>query len=439
MKSLNEKLVLKRKLTAASIVAVTFVFLLIINIGSYFFLQRIGSHLEKGLDDRLKMAASFAIQLIEKETTNFYDPLYQSLLRINLGRIHTENELESAYLIDSNLHVIVDSRYDFLVPSRGYIQEDSIAIRQSFDGVITTSNLHTFEGNNFKNVYASLFDYEGNVALLVLEANADFLQVMNDFKKGLFFGFLFSAMFLVIITIYLIFATKSILKFESELYQSRRLASMGQMSATMAHEIRNPLGIIKSTADVLRERYENPSAPDELFSFINEETNRLNKLVNDFLSLSREPKLTLAEHEINEIINSAILKIQPEITNLIKINYQHDTPISLTCDRDLIHQVMLNVLLNAIQAIGEKDGQIDIGLFPDNIRLVKFAHIKFIDNGPGFKNKPSTAFEPFYTTKTTGTGLGLAVSKTIIEKHGGQISASNLKSGGAQIDIYLPI
>ena len=439
MASQNDKLVLKRKITATSIVAVTFVFLLLINVGNYLFIQRIGGHLEKGLDDRLVSAASFASQIIEKDATNFYDPIYQSLLRINLSRIHSENDLEAVYLIDPSLNLITDSMFDFELSSRGYIREDSVAIKKSMEGIITTSDLHTVAGNHFKNVYAPLFDHYGNTALLVLEANAEFLDVMDIFKRGVFFGSLISALLLVVITIYLMVATKSILKTESELQQSKRLASMGQMSATMAHEIRNPLGIIKSTADVLRERYENPSEPDELFSFINEETKRLNRLVNDFLSLSREPILNLEQHVLNNILQTAISQVQSDRNDKIDFCLVQTESITLICDRDLIHQVALNLLLNSIQAIGEQKGHITINIKTEKIRLKSFALIEFLDDGPGFKEDPLIVFEPFYTTKTSGTGLGLAVTKTIIEKHGGRIKASNRLSGGAKIEIYLPV
>jgi signal transduction histidine kinase len=438
MQSQNEKLVLKRKMTATSIVAVTFVFLLMINIGSYFFIKRIGRHLENGLNDRLKMAASFSSQIIEKGATNFYDPLYQSLLRITLGRIHTENDLEAVYLVDSFLNVIVDSRYDLQLPSRAYVHQDSSAIQQSLAGTISTSTLHSFEGNHFKNVYAPLYDNDGNSALLVLEANADFLQAMNYFKKGLFLGSFISAILLLIITLYLILATKSILKTENELNQSKRLASMGQMSATMAHEIRNPLGIIKSTSDVLRERYEKPDEPDELFSFINEETMRLNRLVNDFLSLSREPKLETGIYDIAGILKGAIDKVRPE-NKYIEIVFNNAGPLNVECDKDLMDQVILNLLLNSIQAIDEKKGRIEISMSKDKMRTRTFSHIEIKDNGPGFDDSPTAVFEPFYTTKTSGTGLGLAVSRTIVEKHGGLIKAENDKNGGAIVRLYLPM
>ncbi len=435
----NQKLVRKRKLTAASIVAVTFLFLLLLNIGSFFLINRIGTHLEKSLDARLETAVSLASQIVENEATDFYSPTSLRLLSITLQRIHYSNELEAVYIIDPSFNVLADSRAEMRLLSRDYVQNDSLAIQQALDGTIATSELHDLAGNYFKNVYAPIFDLDANPALLVLEANATFLDVIKSFTRNTFISSIISAALLVIITLYLIVATKSILRTENELQHSKRLASMGQMGATMAHEIRNPLGIIKSTSDVLRERYENPEKPDELFSFINEETMRLNRLVNDFLSLSREPKLNPDVFDITAIIQGAIKKVQSDNHVQIEIQQKNRKPIVVTCDKDLINQVVLNLLLNSIQAIGKENGKIEIATTKDKIRAKPFVHIEIKDNGPGFKDGGKNVFEPFYTTKTSGTGLGLAVSRTIIEKHGGTIKAENGMNGGAIIKLYLPV
>lgn len=432
-----DKLVRKRKLTASSIVGVTLLFLALINAGSYFFVRQTGEYLEKSLDERLQTSASFASQLIENEAVDFYDPLSQPLLRLALSRIHAQSNLEAAYIIAPTLEVIADSRPE--ISMRGYVREDSLAIRQALEGSIATSQLHRIAGSNFKNVYSPLFDLDGNNALLVLEANAEFLDVLSTFNKGLFAGLVISAGLLVVITIYLVLATRSLIRTERAMQQSRRLAAMGQMGATMAHEIRNPLGIIKSTADVLREKYQDADKPDELFNFINEETMRLNRLVNDFLSLSRDPVLRLDKYCLNDIIAGAVAQVQSQGGNHINIAFSAEERLDIACDKDLLHQTILNLLLNAQQAIGDKKGEINISLKKERVRLKNFVTIEIRDNGPGFAGDPAQAFEPFYTTKTSGTGLGLAVSKTLIEKHGGSIRAENSPKGGAVIQISLPM
>lgn len=435
----NQRLLFRRKLAVASVVLVTFLFLLVFNLGSYFFVKRMGRHLEEALNDRLMTAASLATQIIEKDLTNLYDPAEHSLIRILLSQIHSGNDFEAVYIIDPDFNVLVDSRIALEMASRGYLREDSTEIALALNGTITTSRLHTVAGNHFKNVYAPIIDFDGNTAVLVLEANAAFLDIISWFRRGLYIGSLTSLFLLVFLTAYLLLAMRLFLKTEAQLQQSRRLAAMGQMGATMAHEIRNPLGIIKSTSDVLRERYENPEKPDELFSYINDEIKRLNRLVNDFLSLSREPVLNADDYNLKDIISMAIRSFETENRGRINIDLKAEQEITVSCDRDLIHRVILNLLLNASQAIESNNGEIRIQLLRERIRTKYFACVQVEDNGHGFKDDTQNIFEPFYTTKTKGTGLGLAVSRNIIEKHGGRIEAENRNKGGAVIRFFLPL
>ncbi len=438
----NKRLLLRRKLTVASVVVATFLFLLFYNLGSYFFIKKMGRHLEQSLDSRLKTAASLAAQIIELDVTNIYDASEHPLLRIVLTRIKNDNELEAAYLIDSSYNVILDSRLDLeLSASRSYIVEDSSAIRQALVGSISTSQLHTVAGNHFKSVYAPVNDLFGNSAILVLEANAEFFDMIRFFKKGLLIGSVTSGLLLILLTLFLIGATSLFLKTEEQLQKSRRLAAMGQMAATVAHEIRNPLGIIKSTADVLREKYHSGDEPDELFGFINDEVQRLNRLVNDFLTLSREPKLNRVDENLIGIVENAIRQFKAEPDENIRVEFRATTNKAVVnCDRDKIHQVLLNLLLNARQALEKSEnGQIKVELSAEKIKGKEFAKVEIADNGPGLPGDSDEIFDPFYTTRTKGTGLGLAVSRNIIELHGGRIEAENRPQGGAVLRFYLPM
>lgn len=435
----NRRLLFRRKLAVASVVLVTFLFLLLFNLGSYFFIKRMGKHLENALDARLITAASLSTQIIEKDLTNLYDPREHSLIRNLLAQIQSGNDLEAVYITDPTFNILVDSKMVPEITSRGYLQEDSTEIASALNGSITASPLHTVAGNHFKSVYAPIIDFDGNTAVIVLEANAAFLDIISWFRRGLYIGSITSLFLLVFLTGYLFWATRLFLKTEAQLQQSRRLAAMGQMGATMAHEIRNPLGIIKSTSDVLRERYQNTEEPDELFSYINDEIRRLNRLVNDFLSLSREPVLNADEHNLAQIVSRAVQSFTAENHGKVKINVDSPDELFVQCDKDLLHQVILNLLLNAVQATEKRDTEIQIHLSRQKVRAKNLAQIEIADNGAGFADNQQNIFEPFYTTKTKGTGLGLAVSRSIIEKHGGWIEAENRKEGGAIIRFFLPL
>jgi len=438
--STNTRLLLRRKLTVISVIAVTFLFLLLFNLGSYLFLNKIGGYLEQSLDTRLKTTANMALGIVERELNNIYDLTEQSYIRLRLERIRTQNDLEAAYIINANLNVIVDSRPELENVSRGYLREDSTALRIIETGKTVTSELHTVSGNHFKNVYAPIYDLYGNTAILVLEASAEYFNIITFFRRGLYLGSITSLLLLILLIIFLTWATRMLLKTEAELQKSQRLAIMGQMAATVAHEIRNPLGIIKSTSDVLREKYQNTSEPDEMFNFINEEINRLNRLVNDFLSFSREPNLNITVNDLHKLVQEAIISFKAEEFGKAKIIYNSgNNEILVNCDKDMLHRVLLNLLINARQAVINGEAIITVEISREQIKGKSFARVKISDNGTGIEGDPEEIFNPFFTTKTKGTGLGLAVSRNIIEKHGGKMNAENNSDGGATIKFTIPV
>jgi two-component system sensor histidine kinase HydH len=227
---------------------------------------------------------------------------------------------------------------------------------------------------------------------------------------------------------------------QEDLRRSERLATMGQMAATVAHEIRNPLGIIKSTAYVLRQRYEQPVQPDELFEFIPAEVNRLNRLINDFLSLTRGRQLALSQSDLVKTVEKALAMVRSdEQANGIALNFKSAMPsLLMRYDEEAITQVLLNLLLNAVQAM-ERKGTVEVDLQEENAKAKHLAHLVVQDSGPSLPTDTDKIFEPFFTTKTRGSGLGLAVCKQLIEKHGGCIAAESEKGKGTTMHVWLPM
>jgi len=436
----NSRLLTRRKLAVISVISVTFLFLLLFNIGSYLFINKIGGYLEQGLDARLKTTANMASGLLERGLNNIYDPTEQSYLRLRLERTRTQNDLEAAYIINANIEVIVDSRPELENVSRSYLREDSLALRMIETGQTATSELHTVAGNHFKNVYVPIYDLYGNTAIIVLEASAEYFNIISFFRRGLYLGSIISLLLLILLVFFLTWATRMLLKTETELQKSQRLAVMGQMAATVAHEIRNPLGIIKSTSDVLREKYQDTTQPDEMFGFINEEINRLNRLVNDFLSFSREPKLNISKNDLYQLARQAIHSYPEEEFGKTDIIFDPgQNELVVNCDRDMVHRVILNLLINARQAVRAGDAIITVDISRELKKGKNIAIVKISDNGTGINGDPEEIFNPFFTTKTKGTGLGLAVSRNIIEKHGGKMSAGNNTGPGATIQFTIPV
>jgi len=225
---------------------------------------------------------------------------------------------------------------------------------------------------------------------------------------------------------------------EAQLHQAERLAALGEMTAGVAHEIRNPLGIISSTAELLKERLARYEPQNRLAQIIVEESNRLNEKVTEFLDFSRPRLPNLRPCDLEGVIERSLELVQPEIERrsiTVSRHYRLDGHAQ-AADPDLLHQAFLNILLNAIQAMPE-GGHLTVytGLGPQG----QGREIVFEDNGDGIS--PETlkkVFNPFFTTKEKGSGLGLPIVKSIIETHQGVIKIDCNPGQGTAVTITLP-
>ena len=226
---------------------------------------------------------------------------------------------------------------------------------------------------------------------------------------------------------------------EQKLSNAQRLAHLGTMVATVSHEIKSPLGIVRSTAELLVKRIKKVAPGNEnLAEIIVAETTRLNNIVLEFLDFARPQKVKLAPVDINASINQALQFIDPELAEKnIALQADLDPTIGrITIDPDLIYQALLNILVNGIQAMPNG------GILRVNTGIVKSDGSVFIaiqDSGIGMtEEKAAEIFKPFFTDKSRGTGLGLAITKNIIEQHHGSISVSSKEDEGSTFTITLP-
>jgi signal transduction histidine kinase len=221
-----------------------------------------------------------------------------------------------------------------------------------------------------------------------------------------------------------------------KLHQAERMATLGEMIASVSHEIKNPLGIIRSTADLLEKKVIQVDPQNQLASIIREEADRLNRVVTEFLDFAR-PLVPRAHPILLETILEKNLHVLETELAQHAITVQTDflpgsEPISV--DQDLLYRAFLNILLNAVQAMTD-GGTINITVRYSN----QGAEIEIRDSGAGLSEEElAKAFKPFFTTKEKGSGLGLAIVKNIIEAHGGTIRMKNAEAGGTLVHIILP-
>jgi len=228
------------------------------------------------------------------------------------------------------------------------------------------------------------------------------------------------------------------LRLEEKLNQSERLAHLGTMIATVSHEIKSPLGIVRSTAEILVKRIEKFAPGNEhLAKIIVDETIRLNSIVVEFLDFARPQKMNFKQHNLNVIVKNVLSFIASELKEK-KIELVTDLAPDLqknNLDKDLFYRALLNIFINALQAIGE-NGSIQV-----STRNLTNGGTQFSlwDSGMGMtKEKMAQIFKPFFTDKNKGTGLGLAITKNIVDSHGAEISVKSEIENGTTFIIDIP-
>ncbi|WP_084511495.1 sensor histidine kinase [Desulfatibacillum aliphaticivorans] len=225
------------------------------------------------------------------------------------------------------------------------------------------------------------------------------------------------------------------LKLEEQLSRAERLASLGEMAAGVSHEIRNPLGIIRSSAELLGKRYDGPNR--QLLEVIIEESTRLNDIITDFLNFARPTEPRFQECSVAGVLGKNLAFLAPRL-NQDGYHVEQEAPSDLPmvwADPNLLYQSFLNILINAMQAM-PAGGTVYVKTRIQGEKL----SVSFTDEGKGVTDEAmKKIWNPFFTTKERGTGLGLCVVRNIIEAHGGSVTIENSEDKGACVRVELPI
>lgn len=222
---------------------------------------------------------------------------------------------------------------------------------------------------------------------------------------------------------------------QKNLERAAKLAVVGEMAAAMSHEVRTPLGILRSSANVLQREPQLSKEGHEVLGFIISETERLNNLVSSLIDAARPrlPAFTEVNLSALAIKCIAMLSAQAQTKN-VQLDCHADQDYLIKADSEQMTQVLMNLLINAIQML-PNHGKVEVGItaLQDTIQLT------ISDNGPGIPaGSQAQIFEPFFTQRAGGVGLGLAVVRQIVHAHQGEISYSPSQQGGAQFTITLP-
>lgn len=224
--------------------------------------------------------------------------------------------------------------------------------------------------------------------------------------------------------------------------QNEKLAAIGRLAAGIAHEVRNPLGVIRASASMVREHFSPEEEAHRACEFIREEIDRLNSLITSLLTFSRPAELRLQPVLIEQVIDRALQLTNEELQRrgITVVRESENTSLTVTADPDLIAQVIFGLVGNAAEAIVEQ-GIVILRTLSEHGQVV----VEVVDTGPGVS--PADAeriFEPFFTTKSSGTGLGLPMAARVVRAHGGLIEivqgqGAGKDGVGARFRVRLPI
>ena len=231
-------------------------------------------------------------------------------------------------------------------------------------------------------------------------------------------------------------ANADLQKAEEAVRRSDRLAALGQLSAGLAHELRNPLGTIKASSEMLgRSLPEDNDVAREMSGFIASEVDRCNSLVTRFLTFARPLQLQLEKGDLAQTIDRAIAAAQREAPGVtVYSNYAPEIP-PFPFDAEMLERVFYNLVLNAAQA-SPAGGTVTV----KTRAAGKSVEVAVIDRGSGIDARHrESIFNPFFTTKPTGVGLGLAIVSKIVDEHGGKIAVESEPGKGSVFHVFLPM
>jgi two-component system, OmpR family, sensor kinase len=350
-----------------------------------------------------------------------------------LSALMLANELDGAYVVDPRMRLIADAhgragRADLL-------RLDGARVKRAFSGEATVGPGYALGTLAIMTGTFPVRRQDGSVsAVLTLEAGKSFVVARTSIVRARNVGVSLSvlcALGLALLASRWARAEKA----SSEAHaRVARGDALSRIAAMAAHEIRNPLGVIRGTVDLMRERSGSTltERDSEGLSDIVQEVERLSRLTQDLTDLAADRPLNLQLTALGEVIRESARAAETAFPG-IRVELEINVPSAIAVDPARLRQVLANLLSNAAQAQGQGDIRVRA------IQNAAAAHIFVEDQGPGIpENVRERLFDLYFTTKSDGTGLGLAIARRLIEQHGGKLLCRSASGRGTLFEIVLP-
>jgi signal transduction histidine kinase len=423
--------------------AAIYVAILVVVVAALILLYR-GSRdrLDESLGQRLIAIAVTATELVDAEQVLDWsiDPeetIEFLWLTTRLEEIQRANNLAEVSLCDGQgFGLISASRRLERGELNPFWELDREAVDLALGGFAAASRLYRSGTLYQKSAHAPIFDPEGEVvAVITVEAAVDFFDTLATLRQGALSTGGIVIAFLVLSGLALIRLQRAQALYRTRLAEQENLAAMGRMTAGIAHEIRNPLGVIRGTGQHLQNRLRSAGIEDPVADFIPEEVDRLDRILSSYLALGSGADVEPEKLDLAEVVQRTMKLMASDLEKFGVTVTCDSVDLPVMGDRHRLQQVLMNLLLNARDAMPD-GGAIEIR----GVVLASQAVLTITDEGHGVEGDPESLFVAFETTREKGSGLGLAVSRQITEAHGGVLTIeSRTDRAGAVATLSLPV
>ena len=451
----------RRRLPALGLLLMVLLLLLLFNVPIWRLLGLMERSLESTLSERLKWSAHWiqdglleggrppaVLDLLQNQPRDrqvdlldvFEDTSAYAALARRLTDLELNNELDQAVLLTTSGLVVADGRRS-QPPGSDYrfasIDEQQLAAAAASTGSATA--LYEIEGRPYKRYYTPMIvDGHTVVGVVVVAISPAYLAEINRLRGRVWVQSIVGSLLLLLVAVSVWRLFGSLVSMEQRAMQSARVEAMGALAGGVAHELRNPLSIVRVLAEEIRGEQPAGSRSAENAADIISETDRLNEMVSQFLSLSKPP----------DPADTALVDVGAELGRVVQlvsrgaagdtISFETDLPADparVRADERALRQVFLNLLLNAMEAMEGRTGVVRTTLRERRGHV----GIHVTDTGAGISPRDlPRVFEPFFTTKRMGTGLGLALTRGIVENLGGTIEIESEPGRGTVVTVVLP-
>ncbi len=397
--------------------------------------RRARGHLDSQLGERLRAIATAVAHEVEDAgpdslTAGTIDPvLYDQLL---IAR--DDHQLSNIVIISAAGNTAIDlAGYSEPGDENPFIQLDVAAVALARAGVAAYTSLYRTGDVYLKSAYAPVHGMTGTIIGVVgVEAGASFFAQLRELRDLIVLISLGNASVVILLGFLFYRRTRSLERAREAMIETDNLATLGRMVATIAHEIRNPLSIIRASAQRVQRRH---AIDDEALTYIVDEVDGLDRVLTGYLQFAKSQPAAFVPLEVGRILRRALLAVENQAkAGNIEVRVQDAGALTLHGDERRVRQAVLNVLLNALE-VTPQGGRIGIDVGHDAGHVT----ISVSDSGPGIDPAIlKDVTRPFFTTRVDGSGLGLSVVQSVMEEHGGSLRIERADSGGARIVLSFP-